>query len=89
MKRYPLQHLSFTKVNRELDLEPPPLKKAKKEKRLSWMKNILSRKKKKASRKSSRKKLSQDNLRRVIVNKNLKGKDGVDCVESSEYVVAV
>jgi len=53
------------------------------------MKNILSRKGKMASRKSSRKKLSQDNLRRVIVNKNLKGKDAVECVESSQYVITV
>jgi len=72
MKRYPLQPLPFTKVHRELDLDQPPSKKAKKEKRLSWMRKILTRKGKKASRKSSRKKLSQDTLRRAIANKNLK-----------------
>lgn len=72
MKRYPLQPLPFTKVHQELDLEQPPSKKAKKEKRLSWMRKILTRKGKKASRKSSRKKLSQDTLRRAKANKNLK-----------------
>lgn len=66
MKRYPVQPFPIQKVNRELDLDPPPLKKAKKEKRLSWMKKILLKKGKKGSRKSVRKKTSKDNLWRAI-----------------------
>lgn len=84
MKRYPIQPFPLNKVNRELDLEPPPSKKAKKEKRLSWMKRILLKNGKRGSRKSIRKKTSKDNFLRAIKANNLDKKDAQDCVASSE-----
>jgi len=86
MKRYPIQPFPLKKVNRELDLEPPPSKKAKKEKRLSWMKRILLKNGKRGSRKSVRKKTSKDNLLRAIKASNLDRKDAQDCVVSSEHI---